>query len=306
MAADGAGVALVVGHDPLEGFDVDVPPAGVDQFPQALQPVDRVGAGRGFVGGEFGGQIVVGVQPSVRVVVGVQGDSLGANLGVGDVPLAVAKHHVGRRAGAVLFQDVQAVVQSALFEQHALERVVRQAQAPRSPAHGVGEVGHAQLVHAHVSELAGEGEGDGAGPSVGGFEVEDDSQVGELGRQILVLAGQWRSAPGGRTREGEGGAAVAQGGTDRFAARLADHGFGESDPGPVGQAANFFDEERIEGFDMRLEGEGTAAQFAAVPAGGLLDPQQVFAHERSCLGSVLVSHFIGAAGDLDEWKAVHG
>ena len=76
-----------------------------------------------------------------------------------------------------------------MFEQGALERVVRCGKAPFGVAEAIGEVRDTEVVHAHITELAGEGKGDRARTSIGWFEVQDDTDIGKFGRQVLILAG---------------------------------------------------------------------------------------------------------------------
>ena len=84
---------------------------------------------------------------------------------------------------------------------------MRQAHLPLSIAQAVGKMGNAVLVHAHITQLPGKGEGDGSGAAIVGFEVEDDAKVGEFGRQVLVLTGQGLAGSCRCTSEGKGGAA---------------------------------------------------------------------------------------------------
>ena len=116
----------------------------------------------GLVRGEFSGDVVVGVEAAIRVLVLVQGDALCADLDVGDAALAVAKHHVARRAEAVLPEDVDAFAHTLFFQQDPLEGVVGQGETERAIAQAVGKVGDAVLVHAHITELAGKGESEGS------------------------------------------------------------------------------------------------------------------------------------------------
>ena len=64
---------------------------------------DRVGHGVFIVRGKFIAQVMVGVEATVGMLVGVVGDGLGTDFDVGDLLLAVAEDHIARRGHPVLF-----------------------------------------------------------------------------------------------------------------------------------------------------------------------------------------------------------
>jgi hypothetical protein len=72
------------------------------------------------------------------------------------------------------------------------------------------------------------------------FDVQHNAQIGEFGRQILVLAGQGLARRCGCSAEGEGGAAFRWD-AGCGAAGLAEQGLFVADVGACRQALHFFD-----------------------------------------------------------------
>ena len=84
------GIILVIGQDFFDRVDRDCPPTRLDESPDTVQSGTRIRQESGFVTGERGGQVVVGVQADVRMGVPVPGYPLGPDLHGIDVSLSVA------------------------------------------------------------------------------------------------------------------------------------------------------------------------------------------------------------------------
>ena len=94
VTADGCGVIFVIGEEFFHGIDGDVAPVLFDEVAHSVAARAGVGEAVGFVRGEFGGEVVVGMDDAVGVRVGELGHAFGADFEVGDLAVAEAEDHV--------------------------------------------------------------------------------------------------------------------------------------------------------------------------------------------------------------------
>ena len=147
MAADRCRIPAVIRENVLESVGGDSPPVLLDQLPDAVKAGTGIRERAVFESSKLWGQIMVGMQALIPVLVLKDGDAFGPHLYIRDIALTVAQHHIRSRARSMRPQYLYALPYCPLFKHDAFQRIMRQSRTPAKVVQRVGKMRDAELVH---------------------------------------------------------------------------------------------------------------------------------------------------------------
>jgi len=109
---------------------------------------------------------MIRMEPLVRIIVIEDGDPFRTYLNISNMTFAIAENEVCRRTSAVMPRQLHDFGYGSLLQHDALQRIMREPRLPLEIVQSVGKVGDAELIHARISKLSGEGEHQACGAPV--------------------------------------------------------------------------------------------------------------------------------------------